>query len=826
MIGSAHPRTRGRFTALTPDTSADHTGRGRAPAHSRSHRPSGRGRARLLLFGLAVLTLWPPQIHAQAEEPASIYARVRDGDGAALVAVFAALRVADSIVRVADSDRLGFFGFQSLTAGSYVLELARLGYHTSQLEFTLRPGQELNVDVVLEPAPIAIEGIEVEASQSRQRSRFVRNAGATIREISIEQILDVPGVAEADPIRAIQVLPGVVSTSDLSATFHVRGGSSDQNLILLDGVPVFSPFHLGGFFSVFSPDIVDRVQLQSGGFPAEHGGRVSSVLTVETDPGNGEFEVEGAVSLLAARAALSGGLSQAWRERLGLSSLRWRGAARRSYFDVLLKPAFDFPYHLTDLQGTLEAWTLGGNRIEVTAYHGRDILDFRDSDSSFPLKVQWDWGNDVVGVRWTWLLRRGGSVSMESSFSRFGSGLGFPDFDDTDLRTEIEQFRVGTALDLPIDGSAGIRLGVQADRLSYDNHFATGGTVFADGRGAGWLLAAYGQVSWRRGAWLVEPGLRFDGWQPDPGDPVLGVSPRLGLKHFIRDDQWALKLSLGNYTQFLHSIRDEELPIGLDVWVLAGDRAPHVRSDQFQLGIEGYFREGWEASLEGYYRSFDGVTALNTADDPNDELDDIVAGEGISYGADLMVRKDAGDVTGWITLSLLWADRSFEDLLSPLRPRPTITYAPIFDRRLDLDLVLQLPFWGGWDAGLRWNVGTGIPYTRAVGGFAFYRSRFAGEEGRLEWVGAEGVNEPLSEFAVLLGHRNGERYPTYHRLDLSFRKLYEKSWGTITPNLSVLNLYNRKNVLFYFFNYDRSPPTRTGVSMFPLLPTIGVEVTF
>ncbi len=150
-----------------------------------------------------------------------------------------------------------------------------------------------------------------------KREKNDRNdPGSTIREISIEQILDIPGVAEADPIRAIQVLPGVVSTSDLSASLHVRGGSSDQDLILLDGVPVFSPFHLGGFFSVFNPDMVDRAELQSGGFPAEHGGRVSSVLAVETDPGNGELAVQGAVSLLAARVAVSGGLPQAWRERL------------------------------------------------------------------------------------------------------------------------------------------------------------------------------------------------------------------------------------------------------------------------------------------------------------------------------------------------------------------------------------------------------------------------------------------------------------------------------------------------------------------------------
>ncbi len=774
---------------------------------------------------LATLLGFSP-LSGQVEAPASIYARVRDQDGVALFAVTARLRSGDSTIQVAESDRLGFFGFEGILPGSYVLELTRLGYRTDRRELGVQPSEEINLDFYLEPEPIAIEGISAQAGRSRERARFEEIAGATIREISIEQIRNVPGVLEPDPIRAIEVLPGVVSTSDLSATFHVRGGSSDQNLILLDGVPVFSPFHLGGFFSVFNPDMLDRVELQSGGFPAEHGGRVSSVLTVETDPGDGEFAIEGGASLLSTRVAVSGGFPEGLRGPLGLSSARWRGSARRSYFDVLFKPVFDFPYHLTDLQGAFEGWTVGGDRIELTGYHGRDVLDLRELGSDFPLRLRWDWGNDVAGASWTRPLQRGGSVAVEASFSSFGSGLGFPDFDDTEIRTDIKQVSLGTGLDLPVTRAARLKLGIDADRLSYSNLFKTGGTVFGGGQGTGWLLASYGQLDWRFGPWLLESGVRLDHWRPAPGLPVTVASPRIAIKRFLRDGQWAVKSALGRYTQFLHSIRDEELPIGLDVWVLTGARAPHVQSDQVQIGVEGFLSEEWEASLEAYYRSFDGVIAFNPAEDPNDDLDDMLTGDGTSYGADFMLRKDTGDVTGWITLSLLKAERTFEDVLSPLQPRPALTYSPIFDRRLDVDLVLQFSFWRGWDAGVRLNVGTGIPYTRAVGGFAFYQSSLAEEGGRFEWAGAENNNDPQSEYAVLLGGRNAERYPTYHRVDLSLRKLYQKSWGTITPHFSLVNVYNRRNVLLYFFEYDRSPPTRSGVSMFPFLPTIGLEMTF
>lgn len=242
--------------------------------------------------------------------------------------------------------------------------------------------------------------------------------------------------------------------------------------------------------------------------------------------------------------------------------------------------------------------------------------------------------------------------------------------------------------------------------------------------------------------------------------------------------------------------------------------------------METGFSNGWEFSLEAFHRSFDGVVAFNPAENPNDDFDDLITGDGRSFGADLLVRRSGAKVNGWLALSLLKAERSFEDFLSPLRPRPVVRYAPIFDRRLDLDLVLSFPFFRGWDAGLRWNFGTGVPYTRAVGSYAFYRPRFAGEGGRFQWTGAEGTSDPSPEYAVLLGDHNAERYPAYHRLDVSLRKRLNKSWGTIMPYASVLNLYNQRNVLFYFFEYDRTPPTRSGVSMFPVLPTFGMEITF
>ncbi len=780
--------------------------------------------ARAAALGLLALVVPPP---AAAQE-ATVQGRVRDGEGVPVFGAFVTLLRGEAVFLGTDTDRLGAFRLSNVQAGAYTLRVQALGYTEHREALTIGADETVEVLLQIDRSALELQGIEVEAVASRDRARFEEIAGATVRELDLAEVRSLPGFVEADPVRAIEVLPGVVSTSDFSAAFHVRGGSADQNLILLDGVPVFSPFHLGGLFSVFNADMIDRVELQSGGFAAEHGGRVSSVLEIETDPGEGGLGVDSGLSLLATRVAAGGRLPQAASNALGHSSVRWRGSARRSYFDVLLKPAFDFPYHLQDFQLFLEGWSRGGDRLSLTAYSGRDVLDLtRLEDTDFPLRIDWDWGNDVVGLQWTHPRSGGGSLDVRTNFSRYGTGLAFPDFDDTEFNSRIQQAQVRVDLDTRPTPRLGLQLGGSVERLSYRNRFATGGTEFIGGEGRGTLLGGYLQARWLvPRAWLVEAGLRLDAWSPDPGRSVTQLAPRLAVKRFFAGGDAAVKLAAGRYTQFLHSLRDEELPLGLDVWILAGARAPHVVSDQLQIGVEAYRDVDWFWSVEAYVRSFDGVVTFNPSDDPNTELDDILSGEGLSYGLDVLVRRETGPLNGWVAASLLKAERTFPDPLSPLEPQPEITYPPVFDRRLDLDLVLRYPLPWGWEGGVRWNFGTGIPYTRAIGSYANYSPRFV-QGGRLQWEGEEGQNSGANaDYAVVLEERNRSRFPLYHRLDLSARKTFRKSWGTLVPYVNVLNVYNRRNPLFYFFEYERFPPVRAGVSMFPVLPTFGLEVTF
>lgn len=785
---------------------------------------------RVRLCALLLALLVAPPLPAQERGSAVIAGRVAGEDGGAVPGVVVTAEGPGGR-RSALTDGQGRYRIAGLAAGEHLLGAEHLGFVAQSRRVTAAPGEVRREDFSLRVAAVEIQGIEVRAqeAQARERERFETDPGVTARVVGGREIKLLPGLAEADVMRAMEVLPGVVSTSDFSSAFNVRGGSADQNLILLDGIPIFNPFHLGGLFSVFNSDVIARAELLAGGFGAEYGGRVSSVLNVETRPGTEEgLHGDVGVSLLATRVSLQSRLPDALTRAVGATGGGWFVSGRRSYFDKILPTPVRFPYHLTDLQAGGSLFTPGEGRVSVTAYTGRDILDLSDfGDDESILRVQWEWGNDVVGARWEQPLgawRADGRIG----FSRYREELGLPDFGDTRFASRIAQ--VTTRLDLAREHTERLstKLGMEANRIAYENLGRAGGTEFFSGDDAGVLGATYGALLWKPSEWwIVEPGVRLDVWW-GTGTTRSEVSPRLAVKRFFGSErEGAVKLSVGRYAQFLHSLRDEEFPISNDTWILADARVPHVVSDQVQVGVERYWGDAWYASAEAYGRDFRGVVSLNAADDPNDPDDDFLEGEGRSYGLDLMVRRSAGRLTGWATVSLLRAERTFPDPLAAgweeLPDR--VTYPPIFDRRVDVDLVAQYRLPWAMDLGGRWNYGSGLPYTRPTGQYVDWNQNVS--TGRYRFVrfpgGEEGESPPLY---VVLGERNAERYPAYHRLDVTLRRRFERGWGSYTPYLQVLNLYNQKNVLFYFYNFDDASPTRSGVSMFPVLPALGVEVSF
>jgi len=732
--------------------------------------------------------------------------------------------------QITGTDRLGYFAFHDLAAGDYALSVARIGYGLYEETIAVAPADDLRVAIELAEEVVELEGVEVEGERSRHRTRFEQSAGPTVQELSRTDLKSIPGIAEADPLKSVEVLPGVTRMSDFGAAFNVRGGSADQNLILLDGIPIFSPFHALGLFSAFNADMVGRAELQLGGFPAEYGGRVSSVLQIESDPGDEEFGVDAGVSLLAARAAMKGGLPDGLKDRMGLASGRWRASARRSYIDALVEPFLEgvFPYHLQDFQTAFEGWTRGGDRIKVTGYLSRDVLDVASLASvdggtwagldRLP-EIVWSWGNAAAGASWTRLLGDGGALEIRGSLSSADADFQYSEASEAGFATRNSQSSFAADLERHPGRRTRWKSGVLSTWSTYEN-LTVGGAPepFPAGDGVGSGTAAYTQLDWKPSSiWVLEGGVRVDHWRPGGASSTTIVSPRIAAKRFMGGGKWAVRVAGGRHTQFLHSVRDEQIPFGLDAWVLAGQQAPPLISDQVQTGLEGWLGDGdsWFTSLEAYYRTHDGLVARNWAEDPTDPADDLFVGEGWAFGADFLLRKETGPTTGWLSISLLKADRRLPVAGAGSNAAPTVRHPADFDRRLDVDLVIrrQLPW--GITGGLRWNLGTGLPYTLPLRDYHATRHQLMDLKA-----------EPFDRSVVLLGPKNGERYPVSHRLDVSFRRTWEKGWGRVTPYLHVVNVYNRKNVLYYSLAYRTDRTVLNGVSMSPLLPTIGVEVSF
>lgn len=789
---------------------------------------------------VALLLSFVPLQHAAGQQRGDgvLFGRVTGDGGQPVAGALVTATESESGARSrALSDASGNYRLAAVATGRYRVTASHLGFAAGDREVALSAGSSVRLDFELQIAALEIEGIDVQARRDaqRERARFENEAGVTARVVGGEELKLLPGLAEADVLRAIEVLPGVISTSDFSSAFNVRGGSADQNLILLDGFPIFNPFHLGGLFSVFNSDALARAELFAGGFGAQYGGRVSSVLNIETKDDTPEgLEGAAGVSLLATRLMLRNSLPLSASGLLGGSGAgTWMISARRSYFDQLLAPVVDFPYHLTDLQAHLSLPTAGGGTLRLTAYGGGDVLDLSDfnppgaeEDDESILRLRWNWGNTMAGAHLRqplgeWLL------DGRAGYTQFSERLSFPDFADTRFGSGISQGFARADLRREVSPALSFVTGAELSRISYDNFAEAGGTSFDQSADTGTLLSGWGSMQWRPGdAWIVEPGLRLDRWA---GSTTVSttLSPRFAVKRFLGDERdAALKLSVGRYTQFLHSLRNEEFPLSNDVWVLADENVPAVISDQIQLGIEKYWGEDWYASAEVYGRNFRGVTEFNFGDDPNDPADDLLGGTGRSYGLDLLVRRSAGGLTGWATLSLLRATRTLPDPLAlgfdDLAPE--VTFAPIWDRRADLDVVLSYSLPWQVEAGARWNIGSPIPYTRPISQYAGWEYDYTRGEYRLQTGGPGSDGDP--PVYVVPGARNAQRYPAYQRLDATLRRSFSPRWGTVTPYLQLLNVYNQKNVLFYFYNYNQLPPTRSGFTMFPLLPTIGVDVNF
>ncbi|MCY3669247.1 MAG: TonB-dependent receptor plug domain-containing protein [Gemmatimonadetes bacterium] len=744
----------------------------------------------------------------------------------------------------ATTNRYGFFSL-TLPEGPLQVVVFHIGYQSDTL--ATRLDQDVQLTIALQPTPLEMGTVQVEAERL---DPIQEQSQMSVVQVPIRQIKNAPVLmGEVDVLKTLQLLPGVQSGAEGMSGLYVRGGSPDQNLILLDGAPVYNASHLFGFFSVFNANAIKNVQLTKAGFPARYGGRLSSVLEVDMKDGNMKtFEGEGSVGLIASQLTLQGPLR---KDRTSFIV-----SARRTYIDLLIRPFLPSDekggYHFYDLNAKLNHIFSPESRVFLSLYSGDDRFwsdfkedyrsgSYREEDS---IAADFGWGNVTSTLRWNYLFGNQLFGNFTAIYSRYQLSS------DVDDRTAITSDGERETESLKLRYLSGIRdwgLKADLDYLPNPTHyirFGGSGTLHtyspgaahiksdpADGAPEDTTLAAevsdaleyslYGEDDVQLTDRLkANVGLHTSGFLVND-EFYTSLQPRISMRYLLPSD-WAVKASYALMRQYIHLLSNSTVGLPTDLWLPATERVRPQQSRQFGMGLARQLKDQYEFSVEGYYKTMtnlieyrEGASFLVGFGESEDWQDKVEIGRGWSYGAELFVQKKRGRTTGWIGYTLSWTKRRFAGL------NQGHTYPYRYDRRHDAALVLTRQLTRSTSFSLTWVYGTGNAATLPV-------ARYYNDD-----AVRGGTPRPyyLPYETVVYGDRNGYRMSAFHHLDFSFNFGQAESAGH-GFSFGVYNAYNRKNPFFIYFDdhYDSAANARKfrakQVSLFPLLPWINYRFKF
>jgi hypothetical protein len=687
----------------------------------------------------------------------------------------------------------GFFSIPDLEPGDITLSFTALGYKSLRKKITLAEGSEPHLKVDLVPEALEFTAVEIETeSEERDYSPQVAQMQVTTKELA-----KLPQLLESDLFRSLQALPGVLPTSDFSSELNIWGGSSDQNLILLNGIDVYKPTHLGGLFSVFNMDAVKDVKLIKGGFGARYGGRLSAVVDVADAEGNrNKFQGKVGLSLLSSSATLQGPLPRG----------SWLLSGRRTYLDGATKAmknagiiSEDFPYYFYDLNVKATRDFANGDRLSPSAYLGRDVLDIVSTTDD---RIRLTWGNATYSLPYVRIWHKklfstntvaGSFYDSDFRFETTGSFFGF--------RNKIRDFTMKTDFTYFATARHTFDFGLLAKKLNVDLFIGGSGDTLHDGTYDGWQLATYLSDDIRPTEYItITPGLRVE------HNTLSGVTdylPRLAAKCQLTETSfisaaWGIysqPLQLLTFGQGFASIFDSYVPL---------DRSfkPN-RGQHCALTYENDLDGPLKVATDVYYKNFERVIEYNSyaASDGSNKLSHLFyEGNGFAYGWDLQLQGDYGTYAFSLGYGLGRSWRKFPDIDEGER------YATNFDRLHNMNLFASRKVRKRGSLEMRFNYGTGQPITKAVGAYT------------------PGLDLPPIFFVP--GKRNNYRVPPYHRLDIAYRLRYEYKHWTLSPFIEIINLYNNKNVLTLDYDVSTNPAKISETGQLPFLPSIGVTAEF
>jgi len=719
------------------------------------------------------------------------------------------------------------YGNYSLTLheGSYTLVFSYIGYMTREIRVELTANRSLMVEL----SPHQQELKEVEITSERNDRNVVKPEMSTFR-MDIKTIRKIPALmGEVDVIKAIQLLPGVQSVGEGSSGFSVRGGSPDQNLILLDEATVYNASHLMGFFSVFNNDAIRDVKLYKGDIPASYGGRLSSVLDIRMNEGNSKkFEVNGGIGIIASRLTVEGPV---WKNR---SSFIVSG--RRTYADLFLplssnKALQNNRLYFYDFNAKINYRINDNNQIFLSGYFGRDVFS-----NAF---ARMNWGNETATFRWNHLFTNKIFSNFSFLYANYRYFLGTPSGNNTSFEwySGLRDLGVKGDLSFYLNPSNTIRFGLSSTYHMFYPGKATGTgdqTVITQVEvpdNYGIESGLYGSNEQKLGDhFTIKYGLRFSLFQNiGPGTVFhyndqyvatdssnykagiiynisYGIEPRLGILWDF-NARHSVKASYARTNQYLQLAQNSTIGTPLDIWFAASPNVKPQLADQVALGYFRNFRRNTiETSVEVYYKWMQHVIDFKDFANLilNNKLEgEIRSGKAWSYGIEFLVRLNEERLNGWISYTWSRTFRQIPEINNGL------AYPAPYDKPNNLSVVVNYTISPRWSVGATWVYATGAPVTFPTG-----RAEIGGK------------------IVPIYSDRNQYRYQDYHRLDLSVTFSAKKKTGRKFDwdlNASVYNVYNRHNTWSINFLQDAENPNVTyaeKVYLFGIVPSVTFNFHF
>lgn len=706
------------------------------------------------------------------------------------------------------TDLDGFYTLTNVPVGEYKLIASYVGFDSVTVDVQIKKGGVTYQALYLSESSVSLD--EVSVSAERQQARTT----VSISQIAVsqKQIKALPSVGgEADIVQYLQVIPGVISTGDQGGQIYIRGGSPVQNKIYLDGLNIFNPFHSIGFYSVFETELIRNVDVLTGGFGADYGGRISAIVDIKTREGNKNRQ-SGQVSVgpFMVKGLIEGPLKK-FEE--GGTSVSYVLTAKKSLIEHTSKSLYSYaaedkevglPFGFTDLYGKISVNTSNGSRINIFGFNYNDIYDN-------PNLATIDWKNTGGGVNFH-MIPTGSDIIVDGVVGFSTYGVGIKEQDTQPRLSDIDELTANIGFTFFGEKNE-IKYGLELKSIRTNFEFVNPfGIRFADEQNTT-ELGFYGKYRQIIGNLIIDPSLRVQYYS---ALGTLTMEPRIGVKYNITDN-WRFKGAAGRYTQNILSTSNERDVVNLFNGFLTGpetlikDYNGEKLENKLQIanhvvaGFEYDLNKRTTLNIEGYYKHFPQLIVVNRNKDSADDTD-YTKETGDAYGVDVTLKYEIPRLYVWATYSHGYVNRDDGEQV----------YPTIFDRRHNVNFLAtySLDKANTWELSARWNLGSGFPFTKTRG-FYNYQSYLGGVTTPYE------TNNPEDIGIIYSSDRNGGRLPYYHRLDISLQKKikFTKYMG-MEANLSLTNAYDRPNI-FYFdrLNYKR-------VNQLPILPTLNMKFYF